>query len=64
LIAHAAGPVDAGMRLVDIWASQEQFERSIEQTIQPAIERTAGEAASQAPEPRFTYFEVLRFGTR
>jgi hypothetical protein len=64
LISHAAGPVDGGMRLVEIWASREQFDRFIAETIQPAIERTAGAAASEAPEPRFTYFEVLRFEKR
>ncbi len=64
LVAHAAGTVEGGMRIVDIWESRDQFDRFSEETIQPAIQATAGEAASQAPPPRITEFEVLAFESR
>jgi hypothetical protein len=56
------------MRLVEIWDSRENYDRWMDETIQPAIQKVAGapghEAAAAAPPPRFTEFAVHAQETR
>ena len=43
LIAHVAGPVEGGFRIVDVWATQEDAERFAEQHLAPAVRRAHGD---------------------
>jgi hypothetical protein len=58
LTFHVAGSTDDGMRIVEIWDSRDQFDRWMQETVQPAIQSAAGEVAAAAPPPRFTEFAV------
>ena len=48
LIYHAAGPAEGGMRIVEHWESQTDYDRYIEHTIGPAIMNLLGDKADQA----------------
>ena len=39
LVAHVAGPVDGGYRIVDVWESKEDYQRFAEQHLDPAVRR-------------------------
>jgi hypothetical protein len=45
LIFHSAGPIEGGFGVIDFWESREQFDRFVQQRLQPAI----GELGDQAP---------------
>ena len=38
-ISHAAGPMDGGYRVVEIWNSREECERFMQQTIMPMAQQ-------------------------
>ena len=38
-VAHAAGPMEGGYRVVEIWDSREELERFLQQTIMPMAQR-------------------------
>jgi heme-degrading monooxygenase HmoA len=38
-VAHAAGPMEGGYRVVEIWNSREDQERFLQQTIMPMAQR-------------------------
>jgi hypothetical protein len=46
------------MRLIEVWESREPRERWMSETIQPAIQKVAGDVAAAAPPPRTTEFDV------
>src|SRR5439155_942938 len=46
---HVAGPTGDGMRLVEIWSTREQYDRWMEETIQPALEEVVGGRPSRTP---------------
>jgi hypothetical protein len=48
-IAHVAGPMDGGWRVVDLWESRDHFDRFAIETLAPLM-------GGQAPEPQ--EFEV------
>jgi hypothetical protein len=48
LLLHLAGPTDEGFRVIDIWDSEEAFDRFRSQRLQPAIAALGGPAR---PEP-------------
>jgi hypothetical protein len=39
LIAHVAGPVEGGFRIVDIWESEEAAQRFAQEHLDPAVRR-------------------------
>lgn len=39
LVAHVAGPIDGGFRIVDVWQSKEDFQQFAEQHLEPAVRR-------------------------
>jgi hypothetical protein len=53
LIAHVAGPVEGGWRIIDVWETQEQSERFRAEVLRPAIAQVAGEEALNAPVELF-----------
>jgi len=54
LIAHSAGPIDDGFRVIDIWRSAEDFESQIPPKIIPKIAEFAEAAGVAAPEPEIS----------
>lgn len=55
LIVHVAGPTEAGVRIIDVWESREQFDRFRRERLLPAIERVTG---GQGPESAFADLRV------
>lgn len=47
---HVAGPMPGGWRVLDIWESQEAFDRFAEERLKPAVAQVAMPAM---PEPQF-----------
>ena len=52
------------MRIVEIWDSREQHDSWMQNTVNPAIQKAASEAAASSPQPRFTEFAVFRQESR
>lgn len=50
LIVHAAGPTDEGVRIIDVWESEEAWERFRAERLQQAIAALGGPSR---PEPTF-----------
>ena len=50
LILHVAGPTDEGVRVIDVWESEEAWERFRSERLDPAIAALGGPAR---PEPTF-----------
>jgi len=59
LIFHAAGPVDGGWRVADVWESREHFDRFRAERLGPAIQEL-GDRAPQSP-PEITEFPVANY---
>ena len=53
IISHVAGATDGGWCVVDVWESQEHFERFFADRLGPAIE-----AVGTLPPPTPAWFEV------
>jgi hypothetical protein len=49
LVAHYATRTDEGIRIFDVWESEEQFDQFMQQVV-PAMEKTLGEAPQLEPE--------------
>ncbi len=58
LIVHVAGPTESGFRIIDVWESEEAWERFRNERLRPAIRRVAGDASAQ--QPIFRGLRVLR----
>ena len=50
LILHVAGPTDEGFRIIDVWESEEAWQRFQAERLAPAIAALGGPAR---PEPTF-----------
>jgi hypothetical protein len=57
LILHTASPTGSGMAIVDVWESQEAFDRFREERLAPAIGQVVGEQQGAAP-PEVRVYEV------
>lgn len=51
-LVHMAGPVEGGWRVVDVWESQEHFDRFREERLGAALE------AEGMPEPKTSAFPI------
>jgi hypothetical protein len=49
-IAHAAGPIEGGWRVIDIWESPEHFERFMRDRLGPALEAVGAPMRQGPPE--------------
>lgn len=49
LLTHIAGVEETGMRIVDVWESEEHFERFLEGKMLPAMGAVAGENSVSPP---------------
>jgi hypothetical protein len=47
LLFHAAGPTEGGLRVVDVWESQDALDRFTRERLMPAAEKIGG-----IPQPR------------
>lgn len=50
LLVHVAGPTDEGVRIIDVWESEEAWERFRAERLAPAIAALGGPSR---PEPTF-----------
>lgn len=50
LLLHVAGPTDEGVRIIDVWESEDDWERFRVERLAPAIAALGGPAR---PEPTF-----------
>jgi hypothetical protein len=50
LLVHVAGPTDEGVRIIDVWESEEAWEKFQAERLAPAIAALGGPAR---PEPTF-----------
>lgn len=50
LLVHVAGPTDEGVRIIDVWESEEAWQRFRTERLDPAIAALGGPAR---PEPTF-----------
>lgn len=56
LILHTASRSDGGMRIIDIWESEQDYRRFEQEQIMPAMARLGGAAPTEAPQAQ--EFEV------
>ena len=49
LIIHVAGPTDSGFRIINVWESEEAWERFRNERLRPAVRGVAGDASTQQP---------------
>ena len=63
LILHAASEREGGMRVVDVWESQEDFDRFREERLNPAVSEVMGPQAAEAPVPGPEVSEVYNLIT-
>jgi len=57
LVAHVAGPVDGGFRIIDTWASRAQAEQFWAEHLHPAIARAHGDRGTEL-RSGFGWYEV------
>ena len=58
MLAHAAGFTGNGFRIFEVWESQADFDRFVEQTLRPILEDIA---SPDAREPQMTSYELHGF---
>lgn len=51
LVAHVAGPVEEGWRIVDVWESEEHSRRFQSEVLAPAMRQVLGDGARQTVVP-------------
>jgi hypothetical protein len=56
-VAHVAGPVAGGFRIVDVWESKEAAERFHRDFLRPAVTRAHGDRGQDVPAG-FRVFDV------
>ncbi len=62
LIFHSAGEFDGRFQVFNVWESQEQAERFIEDRLRPAIKAAVGEEAfEQMPDADRTFTDVHNY---
>ncbi len=49
LIVHVAGPTDSGFRIIEVWESQEAWERFRSERLRPAARGVPGDAPVHEP---------------
>lgn len=57
LVAHVAGPVTGGFRIVNVWESKDAADRFHREVIQPAVARVHGHRGPELPAG-FRIFDV------
>jgi hypothetical protein len=57
LVAHVAGPVEGGFRIIDTWESHAAAEAFWTEHLEPAVARAHGEEGAQRRE-QFQWLEI------
>ena len=57
LIMHLAGPTDEGVRIIDVWDSEDEFKRFQAERLRPAVAALGGPSR---PEPTFRDLHVAQ----
>jgi hypothetical protein len=57
LVAHVAGPVEGGFRIIDTWTSKAHAERFWTEHLRPAVARAHGDRADEL-QSGFQWYEV------
>jgi hypothetical protein len=57
LVAHVAGPVEGGFRIVDVWETRQAADAFAAQHLRPAVQRVHGDRA-RALQAGFRTLEV------
>jgi hypothetical protein len=63
LIVHAAGEENGKWRSVDVWESEEAYERFRDERLMPAVRRALGDDVVEAGPPPQESFEVKHLVT-
>lgn len=58
LIMHAAGDAHGTWQIIEVWESEEQSQRFVEERLVPAIVAVAGEGAPSRAEAKVTTYEL------
>jgi hypothetical protein len=62
-IAHVVGPIDGGVRMIDVWVDEAAYRQFQTQVLWPALDRLMATAdPAQASTPPFTVLEVSGAG--
>jgi hypothetical protein len=56
-LAHIASPMDGGRRVVDVWESEDAFNKFAQERLGPAMAAAGG--PSDAPPPKFFQVRTL-----
>jgi hypothetical protein len=57
LVAHVSGPTAVGWRIIDVWESEEDYERFLTERLNPALAVATTRGVSQPSRP-FESFSV------
>ncbi len=58
LLIHTGGEMEGGMRVIDVWESEEAFNTFREERLGPAVAAVVGEEAMAAGPPPTTIYEL------
>jgi hypothetical protein len=53
LVVHTAGRTSDGVRIIDVWESEDAHQRFVEDRLGPARDRVLGAQAEEGPAPAF-----------
>ena len=63
LLAHVAGPVTDGWRIVDVWESEEKYQRFAAEVLAPAVRQVVGDRKlAVAPQTLAVHGQTFRRG--
>lgn len=60
-LAHVVGAYDGGVRMIDVWTSEEAYRSFQTEVLWPVLDRLTPQLGTQAPPP-FTVHEVTGRG--
>jgi hypothetical protein len=60
LIIHTAGFFGEGFRVFDVWESEEQFHRFLDEKVMPLVEEVAGPDAAQPEVSTYELHSVIK----
>lgn len=58
LVIHVAGPTEGGVRLIDVWESEEACQRFMAERLEPARARVLASRGFTPMEPRIEVLDV------
>jgi hypothetical protein len=61
LIVHTCGEMDGGLRIFDVWETQEDYERFAAERLGPAIEEASKQSGGPSGPPRREIYALHRF---